>query len=144
MSNRLQLLRSRVVVVSVGEKAGKTCQVRDIETNASEPLMKHRKVISDVETVAVSRARDSARQVPDDGPSGIRCIGGVTMFQARIRNVGTCCLDAKGANRAGNTCKVVSTEARRRGGVTRSSAEAAVMAVERRGHVIGPWTLRQP
>lgn len=144
MPNCLLLLRLRVVVVSVEEKAGKTCQVRNTETNASEPLMKHRKVISDVETVAVSRARDSARQMPDDGPSGIRCIGGVTVFQARMRNVGTCCLDAKGADQAGNTREVLSTEARRRGGVTRSSDEAAVMAVERRGHVIGPWTLRQP
>jgi hypothetical protein len=144
MPNCLLLLRLRVVVVSVEEKAGKTCQVRNTETNASEPLMKHRKVISDVETVAVSRARDSARQVPDDVPSDIRCIGGVTVFQARTRNVGTCCLDAKGADQAGNTREVLSTEARRRGGVTRSSDEAAVMAVERRGHVIGPWTLRQP
>lgn len=143
MSNCLLLLRLRVVVASVEEKAGKTCQVRNTETNASEPLMKHRKVINDVETVAVSRARDSARQVPDDGPSGIRCIGGVTVFQARMRNVGTCCLDAKGADQAGNTREVLSTEARRRGGVTRSSDEAVVMAVERRGHVIGPWTLRQ-
>src|SRR5699024_1982836 len=85
----------------------------------------------------------SARQAPAYRPSGIRCIDGVTMFQAWIRNVGTCCLDAKGADQAGNTCKVLSTNAGRRDGVIRSSAEAVVMTVERRDHVIGSWTMRQ-
>jgi hypothetical protein len=36
------------------------------------------------------------------------------------------------------------TDARDRGGVTRSSDEAAVMAVERRGHVIRSDKKRQP
>ncbi|MCG5531226.1 hypothetical protein LRD18_10170 [Halorhodospira halochloris] len=55
--NHPKLLRLRAVVVSVGEKAGSTCQVWTTETNESEPLMRHRKVISDVETVAASRAQ---------------------------------------------------------------------------------------
>lgn len=63
------------------------------------------------------------------------------MFQARVWNVGTCCLDGKGADQVGRTRKIQSTEARRRGGAIRSSGEAAVMGVERRDRVIGPWTL---
>ena len=143
MSNHLKLLRSRAVVVSVEEKAGKTCQVRNTETNESEPTDEASKADIRCQNRGLAFGPGQAWQEPDDGPSGIRRRGGVTVFQAQIWNVGTCCLDAKGANRAGNTGKVVSTEARRRGGVVRSSAEAAVMAVERRGHVIGPWSLRQ-
>lgn len=80
--------------------------------------------------------REEVRQVPDDGPDGIRCRGGVTVFQARIWNVGTCWPRCQGSRPRGNPLEVVSTDARRRGGVVRSSVEAAVMAVERRGHVI--------
>lgn len=144
MSNHLKRLRLRVEVVSVEETAGKTCQVGNTETNASEPLMKHRKVIDGVETGTLSRARDKAWRQPGYWLRGIRCIGGVKVFQAQVRNVGTCCLDAKGDDQVSDPREVQSTNARRRGGVTRSSEEAAVMAVERRGHVIGSWLLRQP
>jgi len=34
--------------------------------------------------------------VPADWLGGVRCIGGVTLFQALLRNVGTCRLDVKG------------------------------------------------
>ena len=40
------------------EKAGETRQVGNTETNVSEPLMKHRKRIDDVETVVFARTRD--------------------------------------------------------------------------------------
>jgi hypothetical protein len=40
------------------EKAGETRQVSYTETNESEPLMRHRKLIDDVETVASAKARD--------------------------------------------------------------------------------------
>jgi hypothetical protein len=106
--------------------------------------MKHRKVISDVKTVVVSRTRDKVWRVPDDWPDGIRCIDGVTLFQAWVWNVGTCCSDGKGDDQAGAPRKIQSTDAERRDGVTRSSVEAAVMAVEPRGHVIGSCLLRQP
>ncbi len=42
-ANRLELLWLRARVVSVKEKARKTCQVRVGKTSASEPLMKRRK-----------------------------------------------------------------------------------------------------
>ena len=34
--------------------------------------------------------------MPADWLGGVRCIGGVTLFQALLRNVGTCRLDVKG------------------------------------------------
>lgn len=44
----------------MAEKADEICQVWCTETNASEPLIKHRNVLSDVETVALSMARDES------------------------------------------------------------------------------------
>jgi hypothetical protein len=34
--------------------------------------------------------------VPADWLDDVRCVGGVTLFQALFGNVGTCCLDVKG------------------------------------------------
>ncbi len=34
--------------------------------------------------------------MPVDWLGGVRCVGGVTLFQALLGNVGTCRLDAKG------------------------------------------------
>lgn len=83
-------------VVSETEKAGQTRQVSAGKTNASEPLMKCRKRMDVIETELQSLARDEARGVPVDCPSGDRHEGGVSPAQALVRNVGTCCLDAKG------------------------------------------------
>ena len=55
------------------------------------------------------------------------------LFQALVWNLGTCRLDAKGAIQVGTTHKNLSTDASHRGGSTRSSVEASVMEVERRG-----------
>ena len=117
-SNHPKRHRSKAVVVSVGEKAGDTGQVWITETSVSEPLMTCRKV--------PWRRRNQERvsllgqgwEVPDDGPTGVRHEGGVTVILASIRNVRTCRSDVKGAGQAGNPCK--STKAEHRGGVARS------------------------
>ena len=83
-------------VVSVQEKAGATRQVRAGKTNASEPLSTCRKRRDVIETGLQLLARDTARQVPADGPSGDRHQDGVSPAQARVRNVGTSSLDGKG------------------------------------------------
>ena len=44
--------------------------------------------------------------MPADWLGGVRCIGGVTLFQAFSRNVGTCRLDAKGEIQVGNTTRM--------------------------------------
>src|SRR5690349_2231841 len=61
--------------------------------------------------------------MPDDGPTGVRHGGGVTVIRASMRNVRTCRSDVKGAGQAGGPCKTLSTKAEHRGGVARSSEE---------------------
>jgi len=135
-SNHPKRHRSKAVVVSVGEKAGDTGQVWITETSVSEPLMTCRKV--------PWRRRNQERvsllgqgwEVPDDGPTGVRHEGGVTVILASMRNVRTCRSDVKGAGQAGSPCKTLSTEAEHRGGVARSSEEGSVMELERRGGLV--------
>lgn len=96
--------------------------------------------MDDVKTGGKSLLRDQSGGSPDYCPGGIRHEGGVTLRQALAWNMGTCRLDAKGDIQAGGPCKDKSTDARHRGGATRSSAEGAVMALERRGCVVQPRT----
>ena len=120
--------------LALGEKAGDTCQVRITETSVSEPLMTCRNIFW--------RRRNQERVpllgqgwgVPDDGPTGVRHGGGVTVILASMRNVRTCRSDVKGAGQAGSPCK--STKAEHRGGVARSSEEGSVMGLERRGGLV--------
>ena len=115
------------------ERWGKGRRYRSgTETSVSEPLMTCRKV--------PWRRRNQERvpllgqgwEVPDDGPTGVRHEGGVTVILASIRNVRTCRSDVKGAGQAGSPCKTLSTKAEHRGGVARSSEEGSVMGLERR------------
>ena len=85
-----------VGVVSVSEKAGRTRQVGAGKTNASEPLMTCRKRRDVTETGLQSLARNAARGMRADCPSGDRHEDGVSPAQALVRNVGTYRLDAKG------------------------------------------------
>ena len=57
-ANHLERLGLRALVVSVKEKARSTCQVRIGKTNASEPLTKCRKRMTDVKTGESSLLRD--------------------------------------------------------------------------------------
>jgi len=61
--------------------------------------------------------------------------GGVTFFQAFIRNLGNCRFAVKGAAQA-VTLQEPEYHAKHRGGVMYSSDEAAVMVVERRHGLI--------
>jgi len=65
---------------------------------------------------------------------GLRHTGGVTRYRAVVRNVGTCRRDAKRESQA-ETPQGESIDARHRGGTARSSEEASVTEVERRGCV---------
>ena len=44
--------------------------------------------------------------MPADWLDGVRCVGGVTLFQAFLRNVGTCRLDVKGKVQVGDTTRM--------------------------------------
>ena len=83
-------------VVSETEKAGETRQVRAGKTNGSESLVTCRKHRDVIETGLQSLARDEARGMPADCPSGDRHQGGVSPAQALVWNVGTYRPDAKG------------------------------------------------
>lgn len=85
-----------VGVVSETEKAGRTRQVSAGKTNVSEPPATCRKRRDVTETGFQSLARDRARGMPADCPSGDRHQGGVSPAQALVWNVGTSRLDAKG------------------------------------------------
>jgi hypothetical protein len=83
-------------------------------------------------------APGSAKAKPADGLRGVRHRGSVSVIRALMLNCGNLrrrC-EGKGTSPKG---KADSTDAPSRDGATRSSAEAVVMAVERRGRVIRSW-----
>src|SRR5262249_35529985 len=59
------------------------------ETSASEPSMKHRKAFDDVKTGVFTLLREKHGGYPTYWPCGVRCIGGVTLIRALLRNLGT-------------------------------------------------------
>ena len=66
------------------------------KTNVSEPLVTCRNGQDVIGTGLWWLARERARGMPADCPSGDRHQGGVSPAQALVRNVGTSRLDAKG------------------------------------------------
>ncbi|MVF25024.1 hypothetical protein EVC37_26045 [Methylocaldum sp. BRCS4] len=83
-------------------------------------------------------APGSVKAKPAYGLCGVRHRGSVSVIRALTLNCGNLrrrC-EGKGASPKG---EADSTDAPPRGGATRSSAEAAVMAVERRGRIIRSW-----
>ena len=89
--NSHELLRLKAAVVNVMEKArGRLRHVRMRETNASEPLLKHRNRIRWHQNQGLSDALGSAWRQPTYWPCGVRCAGGVTLILALTWNVRTC------------------------------------------------------
>ena len=96
----------RVVVVSDSGKGGaRLHQVRAGKANESEPSMTCRKRRNAVETELQSLVRDEAWGKPVCCPGGGRHEGGASPVQALVRNVGTCCSDAKGELASGRTTR---------------------------------------
>ena len=103
--------------------------------SASEPLRTYRKVLRRCQNQGSVEPLGEVCGGPEFGAGGNRYIGGMTLRQAFPWNVRTCALDEKGNRQVADTASG-NTEARDRGGVARSSVEASVMDVERRGDVI--------
>ena len=82
--------------------------------------------------------------MPADGPIGIRHIGGVTLIQASVRNLGTCRPDAKGEIQAEGLRKDESTDAGHRGGDACSRGEGPVMGLDRRGVIVWLYSAGNP
>lgn len=81
--------------------------------------------------------------VPVYGLGGVRCRDCMSVSQALLWNVGTCWFNIKGRGVAVLSSSA-STNVNQRGGVTRSSDEAIVMVVERRGCVIQSKLVANP
>ena len=84
------------------------------------------------------------RAMPADGPIGIRHIGGVTLIQALVRNLGTCRPDVKGEIQVERLLKDESTDAGHGGGDARSRDEGSVMGPDRRGVIVWLYAAGNP
>jgi hypothetical protein len=109
------------------------------ETSESKPPMNCRNRTVGVETGDGGHSGISVGGVLKTGPRDIRLEGGVNLEQALAWNVRTCRTDAKGASRAGDPCKALSTDAGHRGRTARSREEGTVMVLDRRGCGVQPW-----
>ncbi len=114
------------------------------ETNASEPLMTCRKKFKSMSKPEGLHAPGQGWAMPADGPIGIRHIGGVTLIQASVRNLGTCRPDEKGEIQAEGLRKDESTDAGHRGGDARSRGEGPVMGLDRRGVIVWLYAAGNP
>jgi len=96
----------------------------------------HRNTNDDVKTGLNPLAQDKLGSESVCCPSGIRCRDGVTFTQAFVWNAGTSRFNVKGEVQMGDPHENESPEVKHWGGTTRSSDEASVMGVERRGRVV--------
>ncbi len=92
--------------------------------------------LDDVETETWPLTRDEGRGKPAEHSTGIWHKGGVTLYQALVRNEGTCRSDVKGAAQSDSLRESQSTDAGHRGGDSRSRVEGSVMELDRRGIVV--------
>ena len=137
------LLRSKVVVVSVGEKADLIRQVSDGKVSASKPLMIHRNAFQ----LLSKRAEACTARIS----VGVTCLR--TTWQPVYRRHelitgldterGNLAWDAKEKDQVATTMRL-NTDDQVRGGAVRSSDEEAVMALERRNCVIRSDEFDQP
>ena len=96
-SNSPELLRSRAVVVSVREKAPQEASCMEQRDERKRTTDDASKTLSgDIKTGSCIVVRDEIQRVPADWLGGVRCGGGVKLFQALSGNVGTCRADVKG------------------------------------------------
>lgn len=120
------------------EKVQSMHQVRAKKTNTSEPSFKCRKCSQMTPKPEGDVTLGSAGQLPAYWPGGVRHRDGVSLVRASILNCGNLSLRCIREKRKQRPCQCESIEARHRDGAARSSVEASVMEVERRGGVIWP------
>ena len=147
-SNRLMLRWLKTVVVSDEEKASRRRQVGTGKTTIAEASKLFRRH-QNRDLVCIP---GRAWRVPVYWPGGVRCGGGVSPVCCSRTEREKACPDtvasqhaATGSASAGRgrpwLVEDVSTGAGPAGGLARSSAEAPVMGVERRGRVVRGWTV---
>jgi hypothetical protein len=124
-----------VVVSELGKGAGKTASGAyqgDERKRTVDDVSKRTRCCQNRESPVVP---GRACGEPEACAGGSRYIGGMTLIQASSWNVGTCMFDVKGQSRVAIST-MANTNATCRGGAVRSSEEASVTDVERRGGVI--------
>ena len=147
-SNRLELRWLKTVVVSVEEKAHVMRQVGIGKASESEPLLTCR----DLGMTSKPGRPTGVRDEPGGCPLIGQAVSGMKAARARsaasARNLGRQAStlssgatarwlgSARGSAPGGRDREALSTVARLAGGPARSSGEAAVIAVERRGRLI--------
>jgi hypothetical protein len=147
-SNHLELRWLKTVVVSVEEKAHVMRQVGIGKASESEPLLTCREVGMTSKPGRPTGVRDEPGGCPPIG----QAVSGMKAARARsaasARNLGRQASTlsgwvtarwpgaARGSAPGGGNREALSTVARPAGGPARSSEEAAVIAVERRGRLI--------
>lgn len=92
--------------------------------------------LNDVETRLRWFVWDEDWGVPVQYPIGIWREDGVNLYQALVRNEGTCRPNAKGAAQLDSLQESLSTDVGHRGGDFRSRGEDPVMGLDRRGIVV--------
>lgn len=120
-----------------------------MKTSASEPPLKCRKLLDDIETRSGAWTWDEPGGHLSYCPGGVRHIGGVSAGQAPMRNMGTCRLAGgrlmasglrspriPGKAPSGRNRKEPYPHARHRGGSPGSSDEGPVIGLERSGRAI--------
>src|SRR5665647_2498503 len=138
--------------VSDEEKAPQRRQVGIRKANVSESLMKCRKPICDIETGAYALSWDESGGCPFTGRSVSGMKATRAWSAAAAWNVGRQVPIpppagfgvVRGRALSSRNCEVLSTDAGRAGGPVRSSEEAPVMGVERRGRTIEGCLFDQP
>ncbi len=141
--NHLERLRLKGVVVSIQEKVSGRYQVSIEKMSESEPLITYRKGQKTLSKPEGPVALGKVCGQPAYCAGGNRYIGGMSSIQASVWNVGTCSMMPREIHKWGDPTRK-NTDASSRGGATRSSDEASVMGVERRGCVIQSVSSGQP
>jgi hypothetical protein len=149
-SNHLMLRWLMTVMVSDEEKAQVMCQVGVGKASVSEPLMTCRDQEVASKPGHPSSSGMSLAGVPLIGQVASGMKAAPARSAASVRNVGrrTSILSspvtgvARGSASSSSHCETLSTVAVSAGGPARSSGEAPVMGVERRGRVISGVSAR--
>jgi hypothetical protein len=81
--------KAAVVNVRVKRRGVRSRHVWIREMSVNDPLMKHRNLMEDTQNWDLYLVLGTAWKVPTYWPCGVRCIGGMTLIRAFVRNLRT-------------------------------------------------------
>jgi hypothetical protein len=130
-----------------GERRGKGVGEASGGDQGDDCRLRCRDLNDGIRTGLRSRARDGVWRVPMYWPGGVRHRGGVNLICGSCRErwkagadiVSVWLAETRGSAPSGSNREGLSTVAVPAGGPSRSSVEASVMGVERRGRLVCGW-----